>query len=64
MALVDLKIEPAKSPFTYDVWCCPECRYVVTVEQYKQSALDFRCIGCDQTTLSDYRLWPGTVNDN
>lgn len=49
-----------ESPFTFDVWCCPKCRHVVTVEQYKQLARDFECAGCQSAALSEYRLWPGT----
>lgn len=61
MSLSDVKTHDNESPFDFDVWRCPECGYVVTIQQYIESGLDFACPCCQRTTLREYRLWPGNA---
>lgn len=41
MSMIDLKHDNRESSFTFDVWCCPDCNYVLSIEEYRQTALNF-----------------------
>lgn len=62
MPVVDLKVHHEPSPFTFDVWRCPECGYVFTLEERRASAFDLRCGGCRRHSISEFELWPGKAS--
>jgi rubrerythrin len=62
MTVIDLKVHYEQSPFTFDVWRCPECGYVFTLEQRRTSTPDLRCGGCQTKTISEFELWPGKAS--
>lgn len=59
MKVADKDVEETQSPFDFDTWRCPRCGFVVTIQEYTQAVLDFACVRCSLTKLSEYRLWPG-----
>lgn len=57
-------IESEPSPFLFDVWKCPICSYVLTVEQYYAMPRDYRCSCCYLATVREFIHWPGEVSNN